>query len=442
MDADVKTLFREAVLTCLPVFQSLVGRYAVPHLIWRKTPTGQWHGEIERRPDLAQVFIAANAQLSDAGKQFAEAFFLRYPEYGGMVGFRGGFSMNLGHDGSRFVASAIDFLWQRFETFEANQTTIDFLVNEFEAFVDTPTVRLIFRSQLLNFTSRVNSIDLPEGLRIRRMTDTEVSALHGGRMDWLGISPSGHALHEFCIEGETEEPKAFGVSIDAEQPVWNRAKALFDKAILCLRTFKEGRVGYDYVYLYPVTFCPLPLPSFGYGDTYVPFGIYALNAEECEPLAEHAKTVFDVHEPSMEMACSRLADSETRMKPQDQLVDAVIGMEALLLAGLNKEDRRGELRFRFSLHYSTLFGTAEERHQAFRVARHLYDLRSTVAHGATLGDGDFPVGDERLKLPDAAKRASETLRHLVRHFLPDVKNAPYKKHEFWERAYFGLAGLE
>ena len=104
-------------------------------------------------------------------------------------------------------------------------------------------------------------------------------------------------------------------------------------------------------------------------------------------------------------------------------------MEALLLAGLSGEDRKGELKFRFSLHYSTLFSTPEDRHRAFRLAKHLYDLRSMVAHGSSLGDGVFSVGDEKLKLPEAAKRASETLRHLIHHFLPSVKQAPYKKRE-------------
>jgi hypothetical protein len=169
---------------------------------------------------------------------------------------------------------------------------------------------------------------------------------------------------------------------------------------------------------------------------------YTLKVEEFGPLAEHAKLIFGGLEPSMEMACSRLADAETRTRPQDRLVDAVIGMEALLLAGLGKEDRKGELKFRFSLHYATLFGTPEERHRAFRVAKHLYDLRSVVAHGSSLGEGVFPIGDEKLKLPEAAKRASETLRHLVRHFLPSVKQVPYKKHEFWERGYFGLRDVE
>jgi hypothetical protein len=246
-------------------------------------------------------------------------------------------------------------------------------------------------------------------------------------------------LHEFCIEGETEEPKAFGDLKEEEQPAKDRVKAAIDRAILCLRTFKEGHVGYDYVHFYPLSFCPLPMPSYGYGDLYVPFGNYTLSVEEVGELTKHAKMVFVGSEPSMEMACSRLADAETRTKPQDRLVDAVIGMEALLLAGLGKEDRKGELKFRFSLHYSTLFGTPEERHRAFRVAKHLYDLRSMVAHGSTLGDEMFSVGDEKLKLPEAAKRASETLRHLVRHFLPSARQAPYKKHEFWERAYFGLS---
>jgi hypothetical protein len=87
-------------------------------------------------------------------------------------------------------------------------------------------------------------------------------------------SARAFGLHEFCIEGETEEPKAFGDMKDDEQPVKDRVKATLDKAILCLRTFKEGHVGYDYVHFFPVTFCPLPLPPYGYGDLYVPFGNY------------------------------------------------------------------------------------------------------------------------------------------------------------------------
>lgn len=60
-----------------------------------------------------------------------------------------------------------------------------------------------------------------------------------------------------------------------------------------------------------------------------------------------------------EQKCSHPAD--IGLKPfreaqdsdrQDRAVDAVIGMESLLLAGLGNEERRGELSYRFSIRYS------------------------------------------------------------------------------------------
>ena len=140
----------------------------------------------------------------------------------------------------------------------------------------------------------------------------------------------------------------------------------------------------------------------------------------------------------MELACSRLADAQTRIRPQDRLIDAVIGLEALLLAGLRPEDRRGELRYRFALHYSTLCPLPEKRHLSFRVAKDLYDLRSTIAHGGKLKENGCRVGDEKLKLEEAAKRACEALRSVINHFLPYAGAAPYKKPQYWEKNYFGF----
>jgi Apea-like HEPN len=439
MHSETKALLKDAILQCLPIIHPIVGRYEVPHQVWTKKGDGLWHSEIVPRPDLVRVFIAADEQFREASLPFAKSFLAHHPEYMGMVGFPRFGRINLGHDVTYIFRAAIGHLWRKYGQFKIDELAVNTLVNEFEAFVDKPTVRFHFRSQLLNFNTPGDLIELPEGLRVRRMNDSEVSAFHGGSMQALGmIRSSAFGLHEFCIEGETEEPKAFGNLKDDVQPAKDHVKASLDKAILSLRTFKGGYVGYDFVHFYPCAFCPLPQSSYGFGDSYVPIGDYKLNVEEFGHLAKHAKMVFASSEPSMEMACSRLADAETRTKPQDRLVDAVIGMESLLLAGLGKEDRKGELKFRFSLHYSTLFETPEERHRAYRLAKHLYDLRSMVAHGSVLDDRMFPIGDEKLKLPEAAKRATETLRYLVRHFLPLTNQAPYRKHDFWERAYFGL----
>jgi len=115
------------------------------------------------------------------------------------------------------------------------------------------------------------------------------------------------------------------------------------------------------------------------------------------------------------------------------LIDAVIGLEALLLA-----DLQAELAFRFSLNYSTLSDTPENRHRDFLVAKQLYGLRSTIAHGTVPTRKRRGAGKESVSVPEAATVATEALRRVIRHFLPQTGNAPYRNHQFWERAYFGL----
>jgi hypothetical protein len=282
-------------------------------------------------------------------------------------------------------------------------------------------------------------IAFPKDLLIRRLSEQEVSEMEGGPVWVLGLMRQrSFGPHEYAMEGEYEETKLFGKLPDGPQEV-NEVRERLDKAILAMRTFKEGRMGYDYVRFQSVKFCPVPLPGLQYGDLHIPFDQYTISNREVEPLRRHAEQIFGCAEPGLEMACSRLADAQNRLRPHDRLVDAVIGLESLLLGALRNEDRRGELKFRFSLHYSTLFATPEDRHRAFRVAKDLYDLRSVIAHGGAPRDTHYRVGDDRLTLQEAAVRACEVLRSVIQRFLPVAAAAPYKQPQFWEGAYFGLA---
>jgi hypothetical protein len=85
-----------------------------------------------------------------------------------------------------------------------------------------------------------------------------------------------------------------------------------------------------------------------------------------------------------------------------------------------------------------LFDGPEARHRAFRVAKDLYDLRSTIAHGGALTADAHRIGDEKLTLDGAAIRVSDVLRHVVRHFLGAAAPTVFTKSHFWERGYFGL----
>lgn len=222
----------------------------------------------------------------------------------------------------------------------------------------------------------------------------------------------------------------------------DKVRLQLDTAVRCLRTFKEGYVGTDWLHFKFVKFCPLDLGSYGSVDRVIPPGIYKISDDEIETLRNHARNIFKLSESAMETACARLTDAEARFRPQDQILDAVIGMEALLLAGLGKEDRRSELKYRFSLNYSTLFESPKERWRAYNIAKDFYDLRSTIAHGGDLAKKDNRVGEEKLNPHETAKRTKDALRMLIQRFLPQSRIPPYKDSKFWERAYFKIPETE
>jgi hypothetical protein len=426
-------LLKQAILISIRHVRPHVGKFSTQHLVWRKLDGSQWRGEFQTRPNMVKVLDATDEQIEQASAEFCDSFASHHPDYAGMVGFRGT-SHNWAKNHSHIVRSALTSLWRQHKTFELTDEQVDAIVQEFADFVDNPTVRLRFQAQLLNFKMPADSVAFPSGLSLRRLSEDEVSRFHGGSIETLGfVRPQTSGIHEFVIEGELDEQKILGKHRSEGDMMADRAKAVLDKAVMSLRTFKEGHVGYDYIHFQPVAFCPLGLASHGAGDKYIPFGTYSLVAAEYEPLQLHAELIFDCSEKSMEMACSRLADAGIRTRPEDRIVDAVIGMEALLLAGI--EDR-GELSFRFSLNYAMLF-PLDQRQHAYRVARDLDGLRSVIAHGCYVDEQKLKVGGEKLVLPEAANRATGALRTIINHFLPK-KAAEYKNHEFWQRAYFGL----
>jgi hypothetical protein len=284
-------------------------------------------------------------------------------------------------------------------------------------------------------------IEFANNIVIRQLSEKELSEIDGGTIQNLGLKPNwGFGPLEYVLEGEYEEQKIFSDQPISDFPVNNQLqfRENLDKAIQALRTFKDGQTGYDYIRFKSVNFCPVPLPAWGHGDLQLPIGQYIVLEEEIAALQHHAALIFSKLDPAMEMACSRLSNAQTRLRAQDRLVDAVIGLEVILLAGLQSEDRRGELRFRFALHYSTLFSSPEERYKAFRVAKDMYDLRSTIAHGGIPNQSSCRLGDEKVTLDEAARYACKMLRNVVIYFLQDTNNVSYKRPQYWEKCYFGL----
>jgi hypothetical protein len=332
-------------------------------------------------------------------------------------------------------------LFRRHDTFQPSTAATEAIIGEFADFVDCERVLVRYTAPLLNYKMTAEKLSLSNGVCIRRLSEDEINKVYGVSVWQLGMMPSlrrGMMVNEYVVEGECEVAKVYGNS-PSDLSVQSNIRSNLDSLIMALRTFKDGRVGYDSVQLQTVKFSPLIVGTWGFGDLHIPFGQYELTDADTEPLLAHAELIAACTEPVMKMACSRLADAQTRLRPQDQLIDAVIGLEALLLAGMRKEDRRGELRFRFSLNYAMLADRPEKRDLAFRVARDLYDHRSAIAHGGEPGE-PCAIGDDTLSLRETANRATEELRRVIRRFLPVASSAPYKRDQFWKEAYFGVSG--
>jgi hypothetical protein len=439
MNDDVKSALKAAISESSAIVREQLGNYPQLYLTWRKKPEGRWHGTYHQHPDLHKICNVTRDRLKDAADGFASLFMTKHPEYEGPLGLK-----DLSHDRIRTYVvgipeSALGWVWYAQGRLLADDSEIDTIVSEFAESIERPTIPVRFQTQILNFGMAADRLIFPDGLIIRRLSEDEVTAIDGGSVVILSAMGSRSCFQspaEFVVEGEVECDKE---RHDLESYVNNLARERFDKVILCLRTFKRGHIGYHYIRIRPLKFSLFALGYHGWRDAYVPFGGYRISNEEEGPLQDYAATFFQMNrEPAMVMACSRLADAETRTRPHDRLVDAVIGMEAVLLAAIDKGDRRGELRYRFSIHYSTLFDSPEERCNAFRAARDLYDLRSIIAHGSEAKSDRHRVGREKLDLDGAATRATEALRMVVRRFLPLASDAPYRKSQFWDRAYFGL----
>src|SRR5208283_6063477 len=123
---------------------------------------------------------------------------------------------------------------------------VDQIVADFEHFIEGSTIQLRFQVQLINFQMAAPCIQLADGLVIRRLSEREVSGLQAIPM--IQGTPHPGFIKEFILEGDLEVTKAVGGETASQINAQETINGKLDKVIVCLRTFKEGFVGYDWVH--------------------------------------------------------------------------------------------------------------------------------------------------------------------------------------------------
>lgn len=400
--------------------------HALPtFVLTREQDAAGWHGEYVERP----AFPPPSLDTMATDAQALRALRQHHPDHCEQVG-----TWSLGQMsvlGPQCVRSFAAALWVQHHDFAVSDAAIDDLLDELSRLIDDSTMELAFTAPLLNFAgpASVDEIVLAHGLKIVRLSDDEATELFGRPL------PGAHGFGlqwpvEWAAKGRIREPKLLGAARTAD-PAPTALQDVLAGGVLALRTFQSGPVGHGTVWIRSAEYARVMDLHIGrsFHDSYVPPGSYNLARNQIQLLSDHATLMAVALDDSLGAACRRLADAEVRLQARDRILDAVIGMEAILLSTMDSE-YHGEVRYRFSMNYAALHTETSERLAAFRLARDLYDLRSKIAHGTGLPER-FRMGSESLLPQEAGARACEMLRAMIKRFLPGGRRPQYRDPEFW-----------
>ncbi len=296
------------------------------------------------------------------------------------------------------------------------------ILNELERFIDSTETPVSFVVPLDNFSMDADRIALSgASFELRKMTDDEAGRFFGHGLNPFGPF-SGMLPPAYAVIGTVMAPKELGEyrpGPGAAEPV----EELVRRLLVALRTFKRGAPYEEGIHfsVLPFTLMNASINSWGRAYGRPAAGPYHLRADEIGAFERHSALVAQPLHRSLAYACQRLADAQMRSDRRDMLVDAVTGLEAILLPRRN----RTELSYRFRLHYAAIIpgGHGVGRIEAYRQAQDVYAMRSTIVHGDEVDHGEL------FRLSDGA---TDMLRFALKRFLPGGLRPDYLEHGFWE----------
>jgi hypothetical protein len=306
------------------------------------------------------------------------------------------------------------------------------LVRECAAFFENSTVRMRFFAPIANLRlgDGIDTFSVDDRITVRRLTDEELTELSGGRLDLLGFGNSQLMLDEFVFSGVFDDPKVIGGHVASSEQLAG-VRATLDQAVMALHILKDGPIGCPMIHFRADAFVPNPCAGAIGAQEQIPIGMYKLDENELDDFRKCALAIDKLSVP-LQAAISRLNDAQRRYNPRDRMIDAVIGLEALLV-----QDHGSNPSFKAALHFALMQDeeNLDSRLASYRKARALYGLRNSVAHGGSVKPKllkDF-LGREG-NLHEAAKESCAMLRVAIKRCLR-FQRIPGTSD--WERAYFG-----
>ena len=305
---------------------------------------------------------------------------------------------------------------------------LDLLMTELNGAIATRLLTQEVRTPLtgLKLPEGIHEIALTPSMRIREMSDDEVSELGSGDVTSLHRPDIVSNPVSVALVLTENVPFTLHTEHSAQSiasPFQQEAQEQLSAVLSALHILKQGRVGVAGSYF---SINPAILPNLGGHSTHPfvqhPFASMELTHPELnEFLAIHAHLQANVRD-EVRIAAGRLGDSENRLSPVDSLLDAAIGLEALL----NPNDFN-ELAFRVALNYAFM-GPPSERRSRFDRVRAIQKTRNRVVHG-----GLNLHSRQAATIHEHAQLAKASLRDALKSFLFDGSLAGNRRldADFW-----------
>lgn len=399
-------------------------------------PSG-WQGKVIQRPSWRTIHLTNREAHDRICETLGSVLGADYPDHMRRFGTASSNGVLQPH---MILGSLVTAGYERFGSFVLDDAQIDALTAEAVAFFDKPTASLRLLAPVLNMRGPPNvpPVSFPGDYVLRPITDEEFTAIYGGSplFQYRGFPLRAP---EFVFVHDLEIAKVVGGSFEERlaDPISKSAEMALDRCMLALSSFKHsGPVGYDGIRVEAREL------AFGIGfgglttfpPEHIPYSDYPLSPEEVPQLQAHAARFEDIHS-ALAMACQRLLDASRRLRPRDAILDAAIGLESILLNEIG-EPQRGENRFRFSINYASLVPTPD-RFEAYRTARSLYDLRSTIAHGTEPG-GRCKFAGKEMGIDEVSQLARRMLHGTVSRFMQNGAAPDFINEGYWTKRVLGL----
>ena len=176
----------------------------------------------------------------------------------------------------------------------------------------------------------------------------------------------------------------------------------------------------------------IPVGRISIGKQHTSISYYDLTNVRLRTLSSFVKKCIKPCRPNLELAKNRLRDAENRTSALDAIIDAFVGIEALL-----NSENTPEITTRVALNYASL-SPKTVRQSNYRKLKDLYNVRSKIVHGAYKAGTSYEIDGVTREINEIALASKALLRELIQRFVNDdgLRKQIKIDTKFWEAKYF------